>query len=119
MLEQLGKNLIAMVGATAVSPAVAAGIGSLLKTVPGIGTIAGGLVQGITQALVTRWIGNVFVEYYRRDMQAPPGGLAELARDQWQQLTRADSLRKLVQRGRTEIAKTFGDADSSDDRKRS
>jgi small GTP-binding protein len=119
MLEQLGKNLIAMVGATAVSPAVAAGIGSLLKTVPGIGTIAGGLVQGITQALVTRWIGNVFVEYYRRDMQAPPGGLAELARDQWQQLTRADSLRKLVQRGRTEIAKTFSDADSSDDRKRS
>ena len=119
MLEQLGKNLIAMVGATAVSPAVAAGIGSLLKTVPGIGTIAGGLVQGITQALVTRWIGNVFVEYYRRDMQAPPGGLAELARDQWQQLTRADSLRKLVQRGRTEIAKSFGDADSSDDRKRS
>jgi hypothetical protein len=50
--------------------------------------------------------------YYRRDMQAPPGGLAELARDQWQQLTRADSLRKLVQRGRTEIAKSFGDPDN-------
>lgn len=109
MLEQLGKNLIAMVGATAVSPAVAAGIGSMLKTVPGIGTIAGGLVQGITQALVTRWIGNVFVEYYRRDMEAPPGGLAELARDQWQQLTRPDQLRKLIQRGRTELAKTLGD----------
>lgn len=116
MLEQLGKNLIAMVGATAISPAVAAGIGSLLKTVPGIGTIAGGLVQGITQALVTRWIGNVFVEYYRRDMQAPPGGIAELARDQWQQLTRPDQLRKLVQRGRTELAKSFGGSNSSEDR---
>jgi uncharacterized protein len=109
MLEQLGKNLIAMVGATAISPAVAAGIGSLLKTVPGIGTIAGGLVQGLTQALVTRWIGNVFVEYYRRDMQAPPGGIAELARDQWQQLTRADSLRKLIQRGRSELTKSLSD----------
>lgn len=101
ILEQLGKNLIAMVGTTALSPAVAAGIGSLLKTVPGIGTIAGGLVQGLARALVTRWVGNVFVEYYRRDMQAPSGGIAELARDQWQLLTRPDSLRKLVQRGRT------------------
>jgi uncharacterized protein (DUF697 family) len=109
MLEQLGKNLIAMVGATALSPAVAAGIGSLLKTVPGIGTVAGGLVQGLTQALVTRWVGNVFVEYYRRDMQPPSGGIAELARDQWQLLTRPDSLRKLIQRGRTELGKTLDD----------
>lgn len=113
MLEQLGKNLIAMVGATAVSPAVAAGVGSLLKTVPGIGTIAGGLVQGITQALVTRWIGNVFVEYYRRDMEAPPGGIAELARDQWQLLTSPDQLRKLVQRGRTELTKSLRDEGQS------
>lgn len=116
MLEQLGKNLIAMVGATALSPAVAAGIGSLLKTVPGIGTIAGGLVQGLTQALVTRWVGNVFVEYYRRDMQPPTGGIAELARDQWQLLTRPDALRKLIQHGRTELAKSFDDADSSNQR---
>jgi small GTP-binding protein len=107
MLEQLGKNLIVMVGATAASPAVAAAIGSLLKTVPGIGTIAGGLVQGITQALVTRWIGNVFMQYYRRDMQAPPGGLAELARNEWQQITRADSLRKLIQRGRGELTEAL------------
>jgi hypothetical protein len=70
-------------------------------------------VQGITQALVTRWIGNVFVEYYRRDMEAPPGGLAELARDQWQMLTSPDQLRKLVQRGRTELAKSFRDEDPS------
>ena len=108
MLEQLGKNLVAMVGATAASPAVAAAIGSALKTVPGIGTIAGGLVQGIVQALVTRWIGNVFKEYYRRDMKAPPGGVAEIARDQWQLLTQADSLRKLIQSGRRELTETFG-----------
>ena len=110
MLEQLGKNLIAMVGASAASPAVATAIGSLLKTVPGIGTIAGGLVQGVTQSLVTRWIGNVFKEYYRRDMQAPPGGIAELARDQWSQITRPDVLRKLIQRGRSELTQSlFGE----------
>ena len=71
MLGQLGKNLLAMVGATAATPAIAAGIGSLLKTVPGIGTIAGGIVQGLVQALVTRWIGRVFCEYFRREMQPP------------------------------------------------
>lgn len=107
MLEQLGKNLVAMVGATAASPAVAAAIGSALKTVPGIGTIAGGLVQGIVQALVTRWIGNVFVEYYRRDMKAPPGGIAELARDQWQVLTRPENLRKIIQHGRSKLSESL------------
>ncbi|QDT01096.1 GTPase Era [Adhaeretor mobilis] len=103
MLEQLGKNLIAMVGATVATPAVAAGIGSLLKTVPGIGTIAGGLVQGVTQALVTRWIGNVFVEYLRNEMKPPGGGLAEIARDQWEKLTRPQNLKKLIQLGRDEL----------------
>jgi len=104
MLEQLGKNLIAMVGAIAAAPAVATGVGSLLKTVPGIGTIAGGLLQGITQALVTRWIGNVFIVYFQQEMKAPPSGLAELARDQWQELTRPESLRKLIKLGRRELS---------------
>ncbi|MDC0937207.1 DUF697 domain-containing protein, partial [Pirellulales bacterium] len=92
MLEQLSKNLIAMVGATVATPAVAAGVGSLLKTVPGIGTLAGGVIQGVTQALVTRWIGNVFAEYLRNEMKPPPGGLAELARTQWEQVTRPENL---------------------------
>jgi len=104
MLEQLGKNLIAMVGATAATPAVASGVGALLKTVPGIGTIAGGLVQGVVQTLVTRWIGNVFIVYFQQEMKTPPSGLAELARDQWQELTRPDSLRKLIQLGRRELS---------------
>jgi len=104
LLEQLGKNLVAMIGATAAAPAVASGIGALLKTVPGIGTLAGGLVQGTVQALVTRWIGNVFQKYFQEEMKAPPGGFAELAREQWQQLTQPESLRKLIQIGRRELS---------------
>jgi small GTP-binding protein len=104
LLGQLGKNLIAMVGASAAAPALAAAIGSVLKTVPGIGTIAGGVIQGLVQALVTRWIGRVFCEYFRREMQPPPGGLAEMARRQWEEVTRPEQLRKLIQMGRERLA---------------
>jgi small GTP-binding protein len=103
MLGQLGKNLVAMVGASAASPALAAAVGSILKTVPGIGTIAGGIVQGLVQALVTRWIGRVFCVYFRNAMQPPPGGLAELARRQWDEVTQPDHLRKLIQTGRKRL----------------
>jgi uncharacterized protein (DUF697 family) len=106
LLGQLGKNLIAMVGASAAAPAVAMAIGSMLKTVPGIGTIAGGAIQGLVQALVTRWIGRVFCEYFRHEMQPPPGGLAELARRQWAEVTRPDQLRKLIQMGREKLTKS-------------
>ena len=104
LLGQLGKNLVAMVGASAAAPALAAGIASLLKTVPGVGTIAGGAIQGLVQALVTRWIGRVFCEYFRNEMQPPPGGLAELARRKWAEVTRPDQLRKLIQLGRERLA---------------
>jgi uncharacterized protein (DUF697 family) len=103
MLEQLTKNLIALVGGVAATPAVASLIGSLLKTVPGVGTLAGGLVQGLVQALVTRWIGNVFVDYLRNEMQPPPGGLAEAARVEWQRLTTPESLRQLIHLGREHL----------------
>lgn len=106
LLGQLGKNLIAMVGASAASPALAAAVGSVLKTVPGIGTIAGGIVQGLVQALVTRWIGRVFCEYFRNEMQPPPGGLAELARRQWADVTKPEQLRKLIQLGRERLSKS-------------
>lgn len=105
LLGQLGKNLIAMVGASAATPAVAAGVASLLKTVPGVGTIAGGVLQGLVQALVTLWIGRIFCEYFRSEMQPPPGGLAELARRKWIEVTRPDQLKKLVQQGRERLAK--------------
>ncbi|HEY7688385.1 MAG TPA: DUF697 domain-containing protein, partial [Dongiaceae bacterium] len=100
LLGQLGKNLVAMVGTSVASPALAAGIASILKTVPGIGTIAGGAIQGLVQALVTRWIGRVFCEYFRREMRPPPGGLAELARREWTSLTQPEELRKLIRWGR-------------------
>jgi len=103
LLGQLGKNLVAMVGATAAAPALGAAIGSVLKTVPGIGTIAGGIVQGLVQALVTRWIGRVFCQYYRNEMQPPPGGIAELARREWAEVTRPEQLRKLIQLGREKL----------------
>jgi small GTP-binding protein len=105
LLGQLGKNLVAMVGASAAAPALAAGIASLLKTIPGIGTIAGGAIQGLVQAVVTRWIGGVFCEYFRHEMQPPPGGLAELARRKWAEVTQPDELRKLIQQGRERLAK--------------
>jgi small GTP-binding protein len=103
LLEGLGKNLIAMLGTMAATPAVAGALGTLLKTVPGIGTLTGGLLQGVVQALVTRWIGYTFVEYFQREMQAPPGGLAELAHAKWSELTTTDAIRQLVRMGRERI----------------
>lgn len=104
MLAQMSKNLIAMLGASAAAPALAAAIGSMLKTVPGVGTVTGGLLQGATQALVTRWIGKVFCQYYRNEMQTPPGGLAELAKAQWKEVTSPDELRKLVRLGKERLS---------------
>ncbi|MEX2172504.1 MAG: DUF697 domain-containing protein [Pirellulales bacterium] len=103
LLAQLGKNLIAMLGASAAAPALAATVGTVLKTVPGVGTVAGGLIQGLVQAVITRWIGRVFKAYFRNEMQPPPGGLAELARREWREVTSVDELRKLIQRGRKKL----------------
>ena len=52
--------------------------GSLLKTVPFAGHLAGGALQGVVQALITKWVGAVFVEYFRNEMRMPEGGLAGL-----------------------------------------
>jgi small GTP-binding protein len=103
MLAQLSKNLLAMVGATAAAPVAASLLGSMLKTVPGVGTLAGGLIQGVAQALITRWVGNVFVRYLQNEMQPPPGGLAEVARSEWRDLTTPESLRKLISLGREKL----------------
>ena len=116
MLAQLGKNLVAMLGASAAAPALGSAIGSLLKTVPGIGWIAGGLLQGMVQALVARWIGRIFKRYYRAEMQPPPGGLAELAREEWKLVTSADELRKLVTRGREKLGDSVEAAKSEPQR---
>ncbi|MEM6798336.1 MAG: DUF697 domain-containing protein [Planctomycetota bacterium] len=103
LLAQLGKNLIAILGASAAAPAIVAAIGTTLKLAPGVGSLTGGLLQGTVQALMTRWIGRVFCRYYRNQMKPPEGGLAELAKKEWDLLTSADELRKLVRKGREKL----------------
>lgn len=101
LLSQLGKNLVAILGVNLAAPAVTSVIASLLKgTVPLAGQFAGGLLQGIVQALVTRWIGAVFIGYFKAEMQMPAEGLANLARREWQRLTSPAELIKLVQQAR-------------------
>lgn len=97
LLGQMGKQLVGVLGVSVATPAVTAAVASLVKTVPGVGTIVGGAMQGIVVALITRWIGAVFIEYFKHEMQEPPGGLANLARREWERLTKVDELRKLIQ----------------------
>jgi uncharacterized protein (DUF697 family) len=103
LLGQQGKTLLAVLGTSATTPIVSSVVASLLKTVPGVGTIAGGTLQGVVQVLVTRWIGAIFIEYFKNEMQEPTGGMAALARQQWQQLTSVAELRKLVQAARAQL----------------
>jgi small GTP-binding protein len=103
LLGQLGKNLIAILGVNAAAPAVTAALASLLKTVPIAGTIAGGALQGVVQALVTRWIGLVFLAYFQSEMKMPPEGLANLARREWQRLTSPAELVKFLQDARDKL----------------
>jgi small GTP-binding protein len=109
LLGELGKNLLAILGTSAALPAVTAVVGSLLKTVPGIGTIAGGALQGIVIALVTRWIGAIFIEYFRNEMQRPEGGFSGLARRQWQRVTSVAELRRLIGLARTRLGEAVED----------
>ena len=99
-LGEMGKNLIGVVGATGASVGVAAIVGSMVKTVPIAGTIAGGVLQGAVQALITKWIGATFIEYFRNEMQTPEGGLAGLARRQWENVTSINEIRQLVRAAR-------------------
>jgi uncharacterized protein len=92
MLKEMSKNLVSVLGSNAVAPVIGSMIGSALKTVPGIGTLTGGAVQGLTQALVTRWIGRVFIEYFKNEMRPPKGGLGGLARRKWDQVSAAKEI---------------------------
>jgi len=102
-LREMGKNLIGVLGAHVATPAIASVVASLIKSVPVAGTIAGGIMQGCVQALITRWIGLVFMDYFRNEMQAPEGGLAGLARRRWEEITTAAELRKLVNTARQRL----------------
>jgi small GTP-binding protein len=103
LLGQQGKNLLGVLGTTAATPMVAASIASLIKGVPGVGTLAGGMMQGIVQAVITRWIGGIFISYFKNEMRTPPGGLAALARKEWERVTSVHELRKLVQSARRQF----------------
>ena len=103
-LSEMGKNLIGVLGAQGATVAVSAVVASLVKTVPFAGTLAGGALQGIVQALITKWIGNVFVEFFRNEMQTPEGGLAGLARRQWEKVTTVAELGKLVRTARNKLS---------------
>lgn len=102
-LSEMGKNLVGVLGAQGATVAVSAVVASLIKAVPFAGTIAGGVLQGAVQALITKWIGAVFIEYFRNEMQTPEGGLSGLARRQWEKVTTVDEIRKLVQTARDKL----------------
>ena len=102
-LSEMGKNLIGFLGAAGATVAVSAVVASIVKSVPFAGTVAGGVLQGAVQAVITRWIGMVFIEYFRDEMNAPEGGLSGLARRKWDLVTSADELRKIVQTARTKL----------------
>jgi uncharacterized protein (DUF697 family) len=99
LISELVKQLVSVAGANVAAPAAASGIASLLKTVPGAGTITGGLLQGLVQVLVTRWIGKVFIEYFRAELCAAPTDWASLARAKWSEVTRPEELAGLVKAG--------------------
>lgn len=101
LLGQMGKTLLTTISTNTTGPIVAAAVGSMLKTVPGIGTVAGGAVQGIAQAIVARWIGYVFIDYFKNEMNQPEGGMAALARNKWNMVTSVAELKKLVKESRS------------------
>jgi GTP-binding protein EngB required for normal cell division/uncharacterized protein (DUF697 family) len=102
LLGELGKNLLSILGSTVAAPMAGSLIASLFKTVPGIGTLTGGAIQGLTQALMTRWTGRVLMVYFQNEMQAPQGW-AEIARQQWQSITQPAELASLVRQGATKL----------------
>jgi hypothetical protein len=59
---------------------------------------------------VTLWIGKVFSVYFRNEMKFPAGGMAELAREKWREVTSADQLRQLIRTGRRQLLETEGEA---------
>lgn len=104
LLSQLGKNLLGILGVSLAVPTVATLASQIFKTVPGIGTLAGGLLQGLVQALITRWIGAIFIEYFKNEMQRPEGGVAGLARREWNRLTTVEELSRIVTQGKEKLA---------------
>lgn len=92
LCRELGKNLVGVIGTAAIVPTVAATVASALKSVPGVGTLAGGALQGVVQALIARWVGVVMCEHFRSGMKPREGSIAELARAKWTEVTQPSAL---------------------------
>jgi small GTP-binding protein len=103
LISELGKQLVSVAGANVAAPLAASGIASALKSVPGVGTITGGVLQGLVQVLVTRWIGGVFIQYFRNEMNRTATDWASLARAQWAEVTQPETLGKLVKTGMAKL----------------
>ena len=103
-LGQMGKILVGVLGYQGVSLAVASVVASLVKTVPIAGTLAGNAMQGTIQALLTRWVGLVFIEYFESEMNTAEGGLAGIAQRQWKELTTPAELGRLVKMAREKLS---------------
>jgi len=104
-LAEMGKILISVLGSQGASLAVASVVASMIKTVPIAGTLVGNAMQGAVQALITRWIGAVFIDYFGNEMQFVDGGLANAARRQWEWVTTTDEIRKLVAQARKKLTR--------------
>ena len=103
-LGQMGKILVGVLGYQGASLLLASVVASLIKTVPIAGTLAGNAMQGTIQALLTRWVGLVFIEYFENEMQTPEGGLAGIARRHWDDLTTPAELGRLVKTARDKLS---------------
>ncbi len=103
-LAEMGKVLISVLGSQGASLAVGSILASMIKTVPIAGTLVGNALQGAIQALITRWIGAVFIDYFGNEMTFADGGLANTARRQWEKITELDSLRRLVTQAREKFS---------------
>ncbi|GIW93844.1 MAG: hypothetical protein KatS3mg110_1885 [Pirellulaceae bacterium] len=96
LLKQMAASLASTLGVSIVTPALLSIVGSLLKSIPGAGTLAGGALQAVVQLLLVRWVGRVATRYYEQEYLGQQRSLAELAAEEWKQITAAASLRKLV-----------------------
>jgi predicted GTPase/uncharacterized protein (DUF697 family) len=110
LVRELGKNLFGVLGTHAILPAVSTFIGAALKMVPGAGTLAGSVTQGIVQALIARWAGNVLIEHFQKASRDEPGSLAELSRTHWKAVTQTSSLLEHVRAGIKQLGARGRDA---------
>jgi predicted GTPase len=105
LLAELGANSVSIVGANFATPTAGALAASWAKSVPGIGTLVGGTLQGFMQALMVRWIGSTFIEYFRKELKSDTE-LADLARRKWLEATQPSALIELSElfRSRTQTS---------------